>query len=139
MSEINDPYAQRICTILGTDDIAVAKETIETYLDFMVKNLEKPVKLTGSEDFPWEERYVLGQDDKEEYEELKKENASYTDTFELMSFDGFEDPSGVFVNVRRESDNKEFSLPLADLKAVDKKSVNYKLLDDYSTWIVNYG
>jgi hypothetical protein len=42
------------------------------------------------------------------------------------------------VNVRRVSDKKTFVLPLADLKATDKKSQNYELLDDYSTWFVNY-
>ena len=42
------------------------------------------------------------------------------------------------VNVKRLSDKKEFILELDYLKAVDKKSKNYKLLDDYSVWYVNY-
>jgi hypothetical protein len=37
-----------------------------------------------------------------------------------------------------DTDSKEFSLTLADLKAVNKKSTNYGKLDDYSVWIVNY-
>jgi hypothetical protein len=39
--------------------------------------------------------------------------------------------------VRRKSDGKEFYLGLAEIKAVDKKSVNYQLLDDYAVWFVN--
>jgi hypothetical protein len=42
------------------------------------------------------------------------------------------------VNVKRLSDQKEFILELDYLKAVDKKSKNYQLLDDYSVWYVNY-
>ena len=39
--------------------------------------------------------------------------------------------------VRRKSDGKEFYLGLAEIKAVDEKSLNYQLLDDYSVWFVN--
>jgi hypothetical protein len=44
---------------------------------------------------------------------------------------------GIFVNVQRLSDKKQFVLPLADLKSTDKKSKNYQLLDDYSVRFVN--
>ena len=40
-------------------------------------------------------------------------------------------------HVRRKSDGKEFWLGLAELKAVDKKSANHQLLDDYAVWFVN--
>jgi hypothetical protein len=39
--------------------------------------------------------------------------------------------------VRRISDSKKFVLGLSELKAIDKKSKNYELLDDYSVWFVN--
>ena len=38
------------------------------------------------------------------------------------------------VNAKRLSDGKEFILELDYLKAVDKKSKNYQLFDDYSVW-----
>ena len=41
-------------------------------------------------------------------------------------------------NVQRISDNKKFLLGLSELKATDKKSKNYQLLDDYAVWFVNY-
>jgi hypothetical protein len=50
-------------------------------------------------------------------------------------FDDWEE--GILVVVRREWDQKKFVLPSADLKAVNKKSRNYQLLDDYSVWFVN--
>lgn len=138
MAKYDDPQEQRIFDILGTDDLEVNEENVEKYLNFFTKNLKKSVLLTGIEDFPWEELYVLGPGSKKKYEKLKKKNPSYTDTFVLIEFDGFKVPVGIFVKVKRKSDDKEFSLPLADLKAVDKKSINYKILDDYSVWIVNY-
>ena len=39
--------------------------------------------------------------------------------------------------VRRNSDGKEFVLGLAELKATDRKSRNYQLLDDYAVWFAN--
>ncbi len=40
-------------------------------------------------------------------------------------------------HVRRKTDGKEFHLGLAEIKAVDKKSPNNQLLDDYAVWLVN--
>jgi hypothetical protein len=42
------------------------------------------------------------------------------------------------VNVKRISDKKKFALPLAELKAVDKDSNNFQLLEDFSMWFWNY-
>jgi len=94
--------------------------------------------MTGSDDFRWEEFYVLGPGDKREYEKLKKTRPSYTDEYEILTLDNYDLDCGIFVNVRRISDNKRFILPLADLKALDETSENFTLFDDYSMWFVNY-
>ena len=57
----------------------------------------------------------------------------------MLSFDDVKSRFGIMVKVRRASDKKTFVLPLADLKATNKQSKNYQLLDDYVTWFVNYG
>ena len=44
---------------------------------------------------------------------------------------------GIAAYVRRASDGKRFVLGLSELKATDKKSDNYRLLDDYGVWFVN--
>ncbi|MHA4811489.1 hypothetical protein ACX0G9_25540 [Flavitalea flava] len=44
----------------------------------------------------------------------------------------------LFAHLTRISDRKRFELPLGDFNAVDQKSVEYQLLEDYSVWIVNY-
>jgi hypothetical protein len=90
------------------------------------------------EDFPWEEHYVFGFGSKAEYERLKKTQPSYTDTFELLSLDEIDEDYGILAHVKRVSDKKEFTLPLADLESTDEGTRNYQLLDDYSYWFVNY-
>jgi hypothetical protein len=129
----------RIIVILGTKKLDVTRKTLNTYLQYLKNHIEVPCQLTGIEDFEWEEAYVFGFGSKREYEELKKTQPSYTDKFNLIDFiDDIDDEyDGIFVNVQRLSDKKQFILPLADLKSTDKKSKNYQLLDDYSVWFVN--
>lgn len=121
------------------DDISKRTETIEIYKAYLESKLTFPIKLTGIEDFDWEEFYVLGPGDHNEYEELKKTRPSYHDTFNMIRVDNYyDDDYGLFAKVTRVSDKKRFQIPLADLKVIDEKSNNYKILDDYSVWFVNY-
>ena len=130
---------KRIIAILGTKKLDVTRKTLTTYLKYLKNNVEIPCQLTGIEDFEWEEPYVFGFGSKREYEELEKTQPSYKDKFNLIKFvDDIDDQyDGIFVHVQRLSDKKKFVLPLADLKSMDKKSKNYRLLDDYSVWFVN--
>lgn len=76
---------------------------------------------------------------KREYEQLKLTKPSYKDIFSMSRFDSYYDRGyGLFARVTRLSDRKRFQLPLADLKAVDKHSAEWQLLDDYSVWFINY-
>ena len=138
---MNDYEAQetRIEMILGEDNLRVSAESLVMYRSYLQNSIVIPCELTGSEDFQWEEFYVLGPGDKKEYEELKKTRPSYTDVYNFMSFDEqIEDMPGLMVKVKRVSDRKQFVLPLADLKVTDTKSPNFQLIDDYSDWYVNY-
>jgi len=130
---------KRITAILGTKKLDVTRKTLSTYLKYLKNHVEIPCQLTGIEDFEWEEAYVFGFGSKREYQELKKTQPSYTDKFNLIDFiDDIDDEyDGIFVNVQRLSDKKQFILPLADLKSTDRKSKNYQLLNDYSVWFVN--
>jgi hypothetical protein len=134
-----DEQEKRIAKVLGKDEVPEANErTLRLYLAYLKKNLEFPCYLTGIEDFPWEERYVLGDGSKTEYEKLKKTKPSYTDTFEILGLeDEIDESHGILVKVKRVSDRKKFTLPLADLEAEDQQSNNYQLLDDFSVWFVN--
>ncbi|MBW7943133.1 MAG: hypothetical protein H3C64_12265, partial [Candidatus Kuenenia stuttgartiensis] len=82
--------------------------------------------------------YVIGPGDQKEYEKLKKTKPSYTDKYDMLSLATEVDEwVGILVNLKRVSDKKKFTLPLAELKATDEKLKNYQLLDDYSVWFVN--
>ncbi len=123
----------------GIEDISKSTGTLEIYREFLKSNLDNPVNITGIEDFDWEEFYVLGPGSQKEYEKLKKTRPSYTDKYILESIDDeYDEHFGLIANVIRECDKKVFQIPLADLKALDKNTKNYQLLDDYSVWCVNY-
>jgi len=139
-----DAQDKRIATILGKIEDLNFDETIDIFCEYLKTNLSLPCKVTGIEDFRWEEIYVFGYGDEEEYDLLKKTQPSYTDRYELLGIDRkgksewmlcWGDDIGAIV--RRISDGKEFLLGLSELEAIDKKSKNYELLDDYSVWFVN--
>ncbi len=133
-----DEQAKRIARILASSDVKEdslwkSSKTVKKYLQYLKENIEFPCIVTGIEDFPWEEKYVFGYGSKKEYERLKKNNPSYKDTFEIIRFKKDVDEQ-ILVKVKRRSDNKEFVVELDWLKATDKKSKNYQLLDDYVVW-----
>lgn len=117
----------------------VSNETLNTYLQYIKANIDSNCEITGIEDFEWEEYYIFGPGSKKEYEKLRKTKPSYMDRYMIISFEN--EPGedyGILVNLKRISDSKEFTLPLADLKATDKKNPCYQILDDHSVWFVNW-
>ncbi len=134
-----DEQERRIATILSKDDLSVTEETQKIYFDYLQKNIKKPVVLTGTEDFPWEEKYLLGGWSKKEYKKLKKTQASYTDKFEFIELsEDIDEIYGIIAKVKRATDNKQFMLPVWDLKCIERSSKNYDLISDYSSWMTNY-
>ena len=146
-SNVDDQY-DRIYEILDVEDAedensaAVNYENLEKYLAYLKNEITFPIIVTGIEDlgcFSWEEYYTWGPGSQKEYEKLKKKYPSFSDEYELLSFDDdFNEDEGLCGNVRRISDKKKFSLTLADLEAVEKNSKNAQLLDDYAVWHTNF-
>lgn len=134
---MNENKAQeiRIEDIVGEDNLKVSYKSLMLYRSHIQNKVRIPCDLTGREDFSWEEIYLYGSGDKNEYAELKKTQPSYTDTYTFMSFDDqIDDNNGLMVKVKRISDSKQFVLPLADLKVTDKTSPNHELIHDYVVW-----
>jgi hypothetical protein len=139
-----DAQDKRITSILRGNEDLDFDEAVKIFYEYLNSHLSLPCIVTGIEDFQWEEIYVIGPGDKEEYEHLKKNQPSYKDQYELLGID-CETKSewmlfwgeDIGAHVRRISDGKEFLLGLSELKATDKKSENYQFLDDYSVWFVN--
>jgi hypothetical protein len=130
-------YEKRIHGILG-DNERRTKHNANRYRKYLLKNLSLPILVTGSVDFPWEEPYVIGGWDKREYEELKKTNPSYKDTFELEALLLPNEHADIVAQLRRLSDGERFTIGLSWLSYHDKRSAAYTLLNDYSIWHANY-
>ena len=122
-----------------TPDPFVFLETLEHYRKYLRRNLDFTIQLTGWKEFEWEEYYIYGPGDKEEYERLKLIKPSYKDVFKITSLAEHRHfYHGIFAQVTRISDSKRFKLPLDELKSIDKKSAEYQLLEDYCIWFQNY-
>jgi hypothetical protein len=130
-------WERRIHAVLG-DDCARSPENACRYRAYLKEHLALPVRVTGIEDFPWEEPYVLGGLDKKEYEELKKTNPSFTDKFDLLDILDPEENDDLVAVIRRVSDGQTFQMGLSWLKCTDRKCSAYVTLNDYSLWHANY-
>lgn len=132
---------KRIMAILGATDRPpeVTRKTLAVYRVYLLQHLTLPCRVTGREDFPWEERFVFGYGNKREYEQLKKTKPSYEDHFDLLGFeDDPDENNGLLAKICRISDKKVFVIGLDWLDTVTKESPEHELLDDYTTWYVNY-
>ena len=135
----SDELSKNISQILDSKDLSVTEENQDKFYDYLSEHINYPCILTGAEDFSWEEPYLFGIFDQEEYERLKKKRPSYTDHFKLVRLeDIIDDLRGILVKVKRIGDKKVFVLPLWDLKTADRKDENHQLFEDYSYWMSNY-
>ena len=139
-----DDQDKRIIAIIGDNEDVDIDESRSLYYQHLKTNLILPCQVTGIEDFRWEEYFVFGPGDQAKYMNLKKTQPSYTDKYELLGIDKellsewmFFGEEDIAARVKRISDGKEFILGLSELRAVDKKSDNYQILDDFSVWLVN--
>jgi hypothetical protein len=139
-----DAQDARIAAIVGDDEESTFDQGVDKFYHHLKSSLQLPCDVTGTEDFRWEEFYVIGPGDPKEHDRLRQTQPSYLDTFELLAIEKdicsewmmFHDED-LAAYVRRKSDGKEFHLGLAEIKAVAKKSKNYQLLDDFAVWFVN--
>ncbi len=57
------------------------------------------------------------------------------DKIRIISIFDYDELYGAIVEVRKR--RKKYYFPLCDLKAVDEKSDNYKIVDEYAVWFAN--
>ena len=137
-----DAAFARADAILGGRDLD-RDEALDLMLAHLKANLQMPCEVTGVEDFNWEEPYVLGAWNRDRYRRLRKTQPSYRDRYQLLALDreGASEwmmfDEDIAAHVQRVSDGRKFTLGLTELKATDKSSPNYQLIDDYAVWFVN--
>ena len=91
----------------------VTAETISAFTKYLGSQLEYPGEVFCPEE---NEYYIL---------------------YELE--DSGEELYGTLAKLKLASDERRQSImPLCDLRAVDNRSRNFQLINDYSTWFVNY-
>jgi hypothetical protein len=138
-----DEQEKRWEVILGDAAEGTQEQALEVFFKHLKASLQLPCEVTGTEDFRWEEPYVIGGWSPQEYKRLKKTQPSYTDKYALLGIErGCRSKWMMFgedivAHVRRNGDGKEFHLGLAELRVTDKKSLNFQLIDDYAVWLCN--
>ena len=135
-----DSDENRIAKVLNAHEVPeVDEENLLKYRKYLLGRLDKGTVLTGREDFPWEEKYVIGPGNRAEYERLKKKNPSYKDEYKLIDISEEEtEENDLVARVERLSDKKRFEIGLSWLTTKDKKSKDFQPLDDFATWVVNW-
>lgn len=133
-------YQGRIASVFGSPDVPdVDRPNLLTYRRYLLANLVPETTLTGREDFPWEERYVLGPGEAREYARLKKMQPSYRDEYYLLEiWEDKMDQHDLIAQVRRLSDSREFAINLSWLTTKPEAGKDSQLLDDYATWVTNW-
>ena len=68
-----DADEARIAQVFGTKEApGVSQKNLLKYRKYLLQHFDRETVLTGREDFPWEEKYVIGPGSRAEYEKLKK-------------------------------------------------------------------
>jgi hypothetical protein len=108
---------KRIQAVLGESALDDDLEQMKVWADYLERHLSFPF---ASEIFEHQGRGPL----------------RVGDQLAVMSIEDVDDYSyGVIARCRRA--RKQYHFPLADLKALDQKSPNYQLVDDFGVWFSN--
>lgn len=135
-----DPDEARIARVFGAKNVPkVSQKNLLKYRQYLLKHFDRKTILTGREDFPWEEYYVLGPGSLAEYEKLKKTNPSYTDKYEFIDLSEEEvEENDLLATVKRLSDGMNFEVGLSWFTTEKEVGEDFQLLDDFATWVVNW-
>lgn len=132
-----EDWKQRIHDVLGDDNERSFRNSMR-WRTHLLGVLPLPIRVTGIEDFSWEEPYIFGGWDQQEYEKLKKTRPSYTDVFQLLDIQEPKGYNDLIAKLRRVSDGKVFYLGLSWLRTEHKIDPMYMELHNYSVWHCNY-
>jgi hypothetical protein len=118
---------ERIATIIGDRGLSVNATTLKKYLIFLKENIGLPYQVTGTSSYFT-------------YSKYKKNTPNGNEKFEIIEFeDDVKNSSNLFIKVKRLSESGGiFSLQLFEFESINKKTIEHKILKDYTYWIENY-
>lgn len=118
----------------------VSEKSLTTYGAYLERHLGSPLRVQASEEFDWEEPYLVPGSDSDEYRKLRTNQPSHLDVFLLTAIPKTPDAaSGLIAQVTREGDDKQFVVPLHLFEAVDPTSADFEVLKEYTIWFLMYG
>jgi len=138
-----DKYERRVEAIVGGVNDGTFEDALEKFFQHLKATLQFPCEVTVSKTFNGKNPMSSVGGVRRNTSGSRLPNLSYRDRYDLLAIEQNaysewmmfgEDIAAV---VRRKKDKKEFTLGLAELRATDKKSDNFQLIDDYATWLVN--
>ncbi len=119
-----------------------SKKTLARYDAFLRPQLQEGFTIAGREDigyFGYEEPLYWGEGSTAEYLEPSESRASLEDELEWLRLVDWNLEYGLMAEVKRIKDRKQFIIPLVDLEVCLQKIKEYNLVEDYSSWFVNFG
>lgn len=136
-----DEQDARIGEILGEDATEVSSANLKKFFNYLKETVAIPCNVLGSEPFEWEKKYVgksLSHALSDEYYQLKEDNPSFNDIYDMVRFVEYNESEGILVEVQRTDDDKVFILPLVYLEIADDDSPDFQRVNDYVYWFANY-
>lgn len=130
-------HKKHLDAALGKD---VSRSAVNTrsWLNYILNHVTLPTKVSGIEEFSWEEPYIMGGWNQTDYEELKKTNASYSDMYDLVRVSLPENHDILMAEIIRISDQSTFHMRLCFLEGCSGVKAVDSIIDAYSYWHYNY-
>jgi hypothetical protein len=103
---------KRCEAVLGDAAEGTQEDALNVFFTQLKAKLQLACEVTGTEDFQWEEPYVIGGWSQAEYKRLKKTQPSYTDKYDLLDIEQevysewMMFSEDINAHVRRKSDGK---------------------------------
>ena len=130
-------HKKHLNAALGEDALRSASNTLR-WLNYILNQVALPTKVSGIEEFSWEEPYLMGGWDQKEYEELKKNNPSYSDMYDLVGISLPENGDTLMAEIVRISDQTTFHMRLCLLEGWSGDKDTDSIIETYVYWHYNY-
>ena len=137
----DEDQAGRLAAVFGANEAPpVDGAALTAYAVYLNALLHLPCPVVAMESFDWEEPFLTPDGDANAYESLRTDNPAHTDDFDLVAVEEIPDADdGLMARIRRQGDDRLFTVPLENLEARASDSEAFVLLKDYVVWHILQG